>query len=443
MRFRTLILAILLTLGTGCHQGGDPVAGPPEFPARYIAFQSDATNLVSGDTNAFSDIFVHDRQTGATTRVSVATNGGQGNADSFSPAISSDGRFVAFSSNATNLVPGVAGGTDVLVHDRQTGITTRAARASSGTPANAGSFDPSISSDGRFVAFESFATNLVAGGTNTVGVYVHDRQTAVTTRVSVASDGTEGNASSDFSSVTSDGRFVAFVSGATNLVAGDTNGFVADVFVHDRQTGATTRVSVASDGTQGNGDSSVVIPRISSDGRFVAFASLATNLVAGDTNAVADVFVHDRQTGATTRVSVASDGSQANGASGIFFPSLSMSSDGRFVGFDSDATNLVSGDTNAATDVFVHDRQTGATARVSMDSAGIQGNNIAAVPSLSPDGRFVGFDSDATNLVSGDSNGASDVFVHDRQTGATIRVSVAGDGAQANGNSFNASAAGP
>jgi Tol biopolymer transport system component len=235
---------------------------------------------------------------------------------------------------------------------------------------------------------------------------------------------------------------VAFASGATNFVAGDTNG-ATDVFVHDRQTGTTTRVSVASDGTQGNGDSSVLNPRISSDGRFVAFASLATNLVAGDTNAVADVFVHDRQTGATTRVSVASGGSQANGASGIFFPSLSISSDGRFVGFDSDATNLVSGDTNAATDVFVHDRQTGATTRVSRDSDGIQGNNIAAVPSLSPDGRFVGLDSDATNLVSGDSNGVSDIFVHDRQMGTTTRVSIAGDGAQANGNSFNASAAGP
>src|SRR5438132_1692287 len=177
-----------------------------------------------------------------------------------------------------------------------------------------------------------------------------------TERVSVASGGTtEGNDTSLGSALSADGRFVAFDSAATDLVAGDTNG-VSDVFVHDRQTGTTERVSVASDGTQGNNASSY--PALSADGRFVAFDSDATNLVAGDTNGATDVFVHDRQTGATERVSVTSGGgTQGNGNSGGFFAFPALSADGRFVAFQSDATNLVTGDTNGATDVFVQDRQ--------------------------------------------------------------------------------------
>src|SRR5437773_218323 len=189
-----------------------------------------------------------------------------------------------------------------------------------------------------------------------------------TERVSVASGGTaEGNDTSLGSALSADGRFVAFDSAATDLVAGDTNG-ATDVFVHDRQTGTTERVSVASDGTQGNNASSY--PALSADGRFVAFDSDATNLVAGDTNGATDVFVHDRQTGATERVSVTSGGgTQGNGTSGGFFSFPALSAAGRFVAFQSDATNLVAGDTNGATDVFVHDRQTRTTERASAPSA--------------------------------------------------------------------------
>src|SRR6266446_5338687 len=206
-----------------------------------------------------------------------------------------------------------------------------------------------------------------------------------TERVSVASGGTEGNDASLGSALSADGRFVAFDSAATDLVAADTNG-VSDVLVHDRQTGTTERVSVASDGTQGNGKSGLLSfafpPALSADGRFVAFVSFATNLVAGDTNGATDVFVHDRQTGITERVSVASDGTQGNNASS--YPVLSA--DGRFVAFDSDATDLVAGDTNGTTDVFVHDRQTGATERMSVASGGVQGNGFSAGPALSADG---------------------------------------------------------
>src|SRR5437762_2422917 len=256
-----------------------------------------------------------------------------------------------------------------------------------------------------------------------------------TERVSVASGGTEANGASLSSALSADGRFVAFDSSATDLVAADTNG-VSDVFVHDRQTGTTERVSVASDGAQGNGSSGLVTfafpPALSADGRFVAFVSAATNLVASDTNGATDVFVHDRQTGTTERVSVASDGGESNDARG----EAALSAAGRFVALHSAQTNLVAGDPNGTIDVFVHDRQTGMTERVSVGSDGTQGNNASCYAALSADGRFVAFDSDATDLVAGDSNGATDVFVHDRQTGTTERVSVAsGGGTQGNGNS--------
>jgi len=406
---------------------GDAASAFPSISAdgRFVAFASSATNLVAGDTNGFSDVFVHDRQTGVTERVSVASDGTQGNAVSNVSAISADGRFVAFASDANNLVAGdINGATDVFVRDRQTGVTERVNVASDGTEGNGTSAVlaigvSAISADGRFVAFASDADNLVAGDTNTApDVFVRDRQTGATERVSVTSDGTQGNGASGgpatgllaigVPAISADGRFVVFPSNATNLVAGDTNGST-DVFVRDRQTGVTERVSVASDGTQGNLASGV--PAISADGRFVAFVSNAI-IVAGDTNGATDVFVRDRQTGVTERVSVASDGSQGNGASGsslVGVPAISAG-DGRFVGFASNASNLVT-DTNGATDVFLHDRQTGATERVSVASDGTQGNGMSGFPAISADGRFVAFASNADNLVTSDTNGAFDVFV--------------------------------
>lgn len=400
---------------------------------RIVAFASNATNLVTGDTNGASDIFVHERRLTTTTRVSTATGGAQATGGaSREPSISADGRFVAFSSYASTLVTDDTNSkSDVFIHDRQTGQTTRVSVASDGSQANDHSGSPSLSADGRYVAFYSSATNLVAGDTNGLGdIFVHDRQTGQTTRVSVASDGSQTNDENSLFAISADGRYVAFTSAATNLVAGDTNGAI-DVFVHDRQTGQTTRVSVASDGSQANSIS--FFPAISADGRFVAFLSNATNLVAGDTNGAIDVFVHDRQTGQTTRVSVASDGAQANGASNVH-PSLpGISADGRFVTFASLATNLALNDTNGHADIFVHDRQTGQTTRVSVASDGTQGNGASARPAISPDGRFIAFISNATNLTPGDTNAQQDVFLHDRVTGQTIRVSVVTGGAQANG----------
>ena len=348
-----------------------------------MAFYSNASNLVEGDSNGFGDVFVHDRVTGETMRVSVASDGTQGNSMSDTPSISADGRYVAFSSYASNLVDGDTNGwIDVFVHDRVTGITELVSVASDGTQGNNYSALPSISTEGRYVTFESVASNLVDGDTNgSYDVFVHDRVTGETQRVSVTSDGTQGNGWSYFSTISADGRYVAFESEATNLVDGDTNGF-RDVFVHDRVTGETQRVSVASDGTQGNGHSDW-LSSISTDGRYVAFESEATNLVSLDTNTAWDVFVHDRVAGETERVSIASNGTQGN--DGSYWPSIS--SDGRYVAFTSDTTNLVDGDTNGFRDVFVHDREGivySISGRITNPSGNpIPGVSISAVPGFS------------------------------------------------------------
>jgi PKD repeat protein len=366
----------------------------------------------------------------STARVSVASDGTQANDSSYGPAVSADGRYVAFESYATNLVPDDTNMTaDVFVHDRETGQTERVSVASDGTEGNGFSAWPALSADGRYVAFCSSASNLVAGDTNgEVDVFVHDRQTGETERVSVASDGTEGNCLSDIPSISSDGRYVAFQSCASNLVPDDTN-MAGDVFVHDRQTGQTERVSVANDGSQANGGSGK--PSISADGRYVAFVSCAPNLVAGDTNSWPDIFVHDRQTGQTERMSVASDGTEADRCSD--WPSVSA--DGRYVTFTSIASNLVAGDMEGTYDVFVHDRQTGETERVCVASDGTPGNGRSIGSVITADGRYVAFGSDASNLVPGDTNNWTDNFVRDRQSGRTWRVSVASDGTEGNDNS--------
>ncbi len=377
--------------------------------------------------------------------VSRHSSGPYGNDHSGHPSISDDGRFVAFESTASNLVSGDSNGAeDVFVHDLMTGRTTLVSRHSVGTYGNNDSRRPSISDDGRYVAFESLADNLVSGDTNGAkDTFVHDRlasTTGRTTLVSRHSVGTYGNNDSSAPSISDDGRFVSFASQATNLVSGDTNG-TQDVFVHDRlasTTGRTTRVSRHSLGNEATLPS--FNPSISGDGRFVAFGSSASNLVSGDTNGVSDIFVHDRlasTTGRTTLVSRHSLGSYGNDSS--FAPSIN--GDGRYVAFYSSADNLVSGDTNGMRDAFVHDRlasTTGRTTRVSRHSLGTEANNHSEDPAISSDGRFVAFPSSASNLVSDDDNGKDDIFIHDRlasTTGRTTIVSRHSLGTEANNHS--------
>ncbi|MEG4528987.1 calcium-binding protein [Microcoleus sp. D2_18a_D3] len=384
---------------------------------RFVAFGSRASNLVPGDTNASGDVFVRDTLANTTTRVSVDSVGNQGNNISTAPSISANGRFVAFSSEATNLVPGDTNNTnDIFVRDSLTDTTTRVSVDSAGNQGNKYSGNnPSISADGRFVAFYSAAPNLVLGDTNDRSdIFVRDLLTNTTTRVSVDSAGNQGNKYSGHPSISANGRFVAFESEATNLVPGDTNNN-SDIFVRDLLTNTTTRVSVDSAGNQTKGfyNSFEPIgsfdPSISADGRLVAFYSSTADLVPGDTGNNVDIFVRDTLANTTTRVSVDSAGNQGNNYS--FSPSISA--DGRFVAFHSEASNLVSGDTNKRFDIFVRDLLTNTTTRVSVDSAGNQGNNGSFSPSISADGQRVAFSSDATNLVPGDTNNISDVFVSD------------------------------
>ncbi len=367
-------------------------------------------------------------------RVSVASGGSQANGNSDEPAISSDGRIVAFLSDAANLVAGDTNGVpDVFVHDLDTGVTERVSVASAGAEGNDEAFTLSLSSNGRFVAFGSLATNLVAGDTNAViDVFVHDRDTDTTERVSISTAAAQANDESFSPAVSSDGRFVAFQSDATNLVASDTNNR-SDIFVRDRTTGITERVSVASDATQANGDS--IFPAISSNGRFVAFSSEATNLVAGDTNNKADIFVHDRQNDTTELIA---GPAEFNTGSGILIVAPAISPDGSFLGFWSNANDVVAGDTNNSFDTFLVDRDTLTAERCSVSSSEVEGNADAYRPSISSSNRYVVFSSIATNLVSQDANGFEDVFVRDRDDGRTRRVSLAFDGSEGDNNSFSA-----
>lgn len=360
---------------------------------RFVAIGSGASNLVPGDTNARADIFVFDRQSRSLERVSISTTGVEGNADSFAASISADGRFVAFMSDASNLVPGDNNGQrDVFVFDRQNRTLERISDAATGVNVFIVLVQTSISGDGRFVTFES-----------NEGILVFDRQNRTTERADVSSAGAAGNGASGRPKISANGRFVTFASDATNLVPGDTNA-KADVFVFDRQTRTTERVSLSSAGVQANNNNHD--PTISDDGRFVGFHSSATNLAPGDTNPGADVFLYDRQTRTIEAISVAVTTAETNAFNGA----VTISADGRFVGFHSNQTNLVTGDSNDAHDVFLVDRQTDSIQRITAASARETNGNTLA-PFLSSDGRFMGFYSEANNLVDEDTGSIFDAFV--------------------------------
>jgi Tol biopolymer transport system component len=384
---------------------------------RFVAFTSRSPNLVGGDANGHPDIFVRDRQGGTTVLASLSTSGVQANDDCGNPSISADGRYVAFESAATTLVfPDQNGAIDVFVRDLTSRTTTRESDSYTGFESNSDCLSPSISADGRYVVFWSTATNLVPGDTNgCADVFVRDRQSRTTIRASVGPAGEQGDGDSLNGVISADGRFVAFESYATNLVPGDTNSTV-DVFVRDLAAGVTTRVSVDSSGAQANGDSNAA--SISADGRHVAFLSLAANLVPGDTNGNIDVFVRDLLRGVTRRASVDSSGAQANDFS--IYPRIS--GDGRCVVFVSFATNLVSNDTNGPVqaDLFLRDTLLGTTTRMNVGPGGVQDDGSAESCAISADARIVAYDSTGSDLVPNDTNGVSDVFVRDRFSGTSF-----------------------
>lgn len=340
------------------------VAGYPAISAdgRFVAFPSDATNLVRGDTNNTTDIFIHDRLTGATERVSVSGSGGESDGFSGGPALSADGRFVAFHSSATNLVPGDDNfSDDVFVHDRLTGTTEIVSVNNTGEEGNSLSFRPGISADGRFVVFSSSADNLVPDPQLFHQVFLRDRALGATERISEDAAGNEGDGTSILPVVSADGRFVAFQTNAANLIPDGSR--ESHILVYDRQTGTFERASADSAGNAANALSEH--PDITADGRFVTFFSLANNLVPGDTNNRRDVFVRDRQSGTVVRVSVSTDGVEGNSES--MWPRIS--DDGLVSAFQSNARNLVPDDTNSAGDVFAHDRRPAADLALAMTDA--------------------------------------------------------------------------
>ena len=349
------------------------------------------------------------------------------------------------------------------------GVILRASVSNSGGQSTAAAGDPNISGNGRFVTFESTASDLVSG--DTLGfedIFLRDTCLGVTTsctpstiRVSVDSSGAEANGDSNRTGVTDDGRYVVFSSFATNLdsVTADTNGF-EDVYLRDTCIGATSctpstiRISVDTAGAQAiGGESDHAF--ISDDGRFVAFRSLAANLVIGDTNSSADIFLRDTCNGATSctpstiRVSVDSSGAEAGPPFGADSDEPHISGTGRFIVFHSFADNLVTGDGNFTSDVFLRDTCIGAvsctpsTIRLSVDSSGTEGNGFSEEAFVSDDGRFASFDSFSTNLVTGDTNASADIFLRDTCIGATsctpstTAISVSTGGTLSNADSFS------
>ncbi len=383
---------------------------------RFVAFESDASDLVTNDGNGTTDVFVRDLSTGKLERVSVSSAEGELTGSSSAPDISADGRYVAFVSDDESIDAdgGDSAQDDVFVRDRSVGETRQVSVRTDGTPAgNGDAGEPSISADGRFIAFDSDSTNLVAGDTNAISdVFRHNVVTGDTDRISLTDGDAQatGGAAGSFSpAISANGSTVAFPSSATDLIGAgiDTNARI-DVFVRSIGPDTTDRVSVSDSEAQATGGTQgCLLPSISADGVRVAFSCDLVNLVSGDTNGDRDVFVRDRQLGTTVRASVHTGGLEAHGPFGSVRPSLA--GDGRSVAFVSDATDLVDDDTNNSDDVFLHDLSLGDTRRISLDAGGVEGSADSTQGSLSRDGRRVAFSSEAP-LVPPDPI-FSDVFV--------------------------------
>ena len=408
-------------------RGGSPAndsllsaSAPAVSPlGRFVAFTSLSGGLVTGDTNRAFDAFVRDRRSGVTRLVTVSRAGGPVDyptqyAD-LDPTVSAGGRYVAYRSPGTNVIAGDANGaSDVFVWDRVGGRTElvsvpRVSRPGARTP-NGESRTPSISASGRYVTFSSCASNLVRGDTNgACDIFVRDRVADVTRLVSSGRGGAAANGESYGAAMSADGRHVSFISQATNLVPATVNGF-GHTYVRNLRTGRTRLVSVgpsgepASGGDYGNA--------ISADGRYVVFGSDATDLVAGEVSGLGDVFVWDATTNRNRLVSANSSG----GAADDWSFGGSVSADGRYVVFGSYANNLTQADDQPTEDVFIWDRTTGRSRLVSVTGSGEPTNAGSPVGAISGNGRFVAFDSYASNIAPGDTCCQADVFMLDRRS---------------------------
>ena len=382
---------------------------------QFVAFRSSATNLDRDRCDrGIYQIYVSDRSAGTIRCVSVNANGEEGDQGSFAPSISEDGRFVAFTSTATNLAGDDCdnGFNQIYVHDRTTGTTHCVSVNSNGREANQDSDASSISADGQWIAFDSAATNL-SGNKCDNGfrhVYVRDRNSDTTICVSVRTNGDEGNGPSVDPSISADGRFVVFHSTATNLSDRCDNGN-SHIYRHDLDTGETICVSVNTEGKQGNGNSTLA--RLSADGRFVAFQSNPTNITTRCNNGFTHIYVRDTVEQRTTCASIDKNGNQGNNHSG----QASISSNGRFVAFSSAASNLGNKQCQSGNvQVFVRDRSNETTNCASVGPKKVEGNGQSINPALAADGTLVVFESEASNLVKKDTNNLRDVFGHANST---------------------------
>lgn len=407
------------SVGTVGNRSSYPRREALSHSGRFVVFYSEASNLVPGDTNQEQDVFVRDRLEETTERVSVSSLGIQGETPktfplpplSNDPAISGNGRFVAFTSTASNLVPGDTNDAiDVFLHDRDAHETSRVSLSSSGMQGHNGSSEPSISEDGRFVAFGSSAGNLVSSDTNHVrDVFVRDTQTQETTRISMKQNGEQARAASWESAISANGEAISFVTWS-RITPSDDKG--RDVFVHDRVTGQNTWVSQSQTGER-------VVRKcfdsdISGDGRRVVFWSVGANFVAGDDNLEADVFLRDLSRGRTRRLSIGLNGEDTDERS--YEPRIS--SDGRTVAYWSAAANIVEGDGNKAMDIFAVDLSARDTFLVSQTSSGEQLKAYSYGPAISGNGRAVSFYTHGRAVPDDDNGHRADVYVWELEKSA-------------------------
>ncbi|OVE81730.1 hypothetical protein BVY04_02760 [bacterium M21] len=369
---------------------------------RYVVYESSASNLVDFDYNGVTDIFVHDLQTGATERVSVSSTGQEADRDCYSPNISSDGRYVVFTSQATNLTWGDGNTTAVYIHDRDLDITESVYTPMSGEYTN----NPSVSTDGRWISFSSMSSYVVGNDSNNAeDIFLIDRQTYNITCVSATPSGFTGNSGSYDAKITPDASYVLFGSGASDLIDNDYNNR-NDLFLYTVATSSLERISISDDESEAN--DSTYYGAITADARYVAFSSNATNLTMGsDFNGYEDIFLRDRILGTTVRLSNGYDGSGANSYSS----NPSITDDGQTVVFSSSANNLVATDTNTDADLFIVDVATGATEIITLGYDGSSANSYSYWGYISAAGTAVGIESSASNLVDNDFNGYSDIFV--------------------------------
>ena len=371
----------------------------------YVAFQSSAS-MDGYSTGGVSLIFRRDRFGSYSTRISNGLNGYAPDGPSTAPRMSSDGRYVVFESTATNLVVGDAINStkDIFRYDTQTGTTRKVSVSSAGVSGNGDSSSASISADGNLVVFASRASNLDTLDTNnSADIFIKNMTTNQIRRINFKPNREQASKDSYTPWISSNGRYVVFSSEAAGLVPEDA-GSASDVFRCDLYFG--DKIELVSTSSSGIGNGHSQMPQLSSDGRYITFESSATNLVVGDTNGLRDIFVKDMVTGTVDRVNTSSSDTQANGASS----NPSITSDGRYVIFASDATNLVRSDTNAVADIFVKERDSGLTRMVSTSRNGELGSSASFNPHISENGQFVTFSSEAP-LVSPDTYGYRDVFV--------------------------------